>query len=69
MNFSYPTTMYKRISAKMYVFLLKKTLFTIFAEKIGMVGHSTSFLMHYFCMDSFSYIVCVYIDFILLKII
>ena len=46
-NYTYLTTMYESISAQMYIFLVK--LITIFAEK---VGHFTSFLRHYYCMDT-----------------
>ena len=36
----------------------KKILFTIFAEKVGMVGHFTSSLRHYYCMDTYFLFIC-----------
>ena len=44
-NYSYPTTMHESISAQIYVVLVER-IFTIFAEKISMLGEFTSFFRH-----------------------
>ena len=51
-----------KVFTQMYISLVKKILFTILAEKVGVVGHFSSFVRHYYYMDrwilfSFSYIV------------